>query len=74
MAEVGLALDAAADRELAPSGLLRLAVSSIAERFGASPSTGRPDRNRMGPAAAGLLVSDLPSAILPLKAKGASSK
>lgn len=33
IAEVGLALDAAADRDIAPSGLLRLAVSSIAERF-----------------------------------------
>ena len=37
IAEVGLALDAAADRELAPSGLLRLAVSSIAERFISGP-------------------------------------
>ena len=33
IAEVGLALDAATDRDIAPSGLLRLAVSSIAERF-----------------------------------------
>jgi len=31
--EVGLALDATRDRDAAPSGLLRLAVSSIAERF-----------------------------------------
>lgn len=37
IAEVGLALDAAADREVAPSGLLRLAVSSIAERFISGP-------------------------------------
>lgn len=37
IAEVGLAMDAAADRESAPSGLLRLAVSSIAERFIAGP-------------------------------------
>lgn len=37
IAEVGLALDAAADRETAPSGLLRLAVSSIAERFISGP-------------------------------------
>jgi DNA-binding transcriptional LysR family regulator len=35
--EVGLALDAAADRDIAPSGLLRLAVSSIAERFISGP-------------------------------------
>lgn len=35
--EVGMALDAAADRDSAPSGLLRLAVSSIAERFIAGP-------------------------------------
>ncbi|KSV76144.1 LysR family transcriptional regulator [Sinorhizobium sp. GL2] len=33
LAEVGLALDATADRDMAPTGLLRLAVSSIAERF-----------------------------------------
>jgi len=33
VSEVGLALDATRDREAAPSGLLRLAVSSIAERF-----------------------------------------
>jgi DNA-binding transcriptional LysR family regulator len=37
IAEVGLALDAAADRDIAPSGLLRLAVSSIAERFISGP-------------------------------------
>jgi DNA-binding transcriptional LysR family regulator len=37
IAEVGLALDAAADRDTAPSGLLRLAVSSIAERFISGP-------------------------------------
>lgn len=35
--EVGLALDATADRDAAPSGLLRLAVSSIAERFISGP-------------------------------------
>ncbi|WP_104665941.1 LysR family transcriptional regulator [Ensifer adhaerens] len=35
--EVGLALDATADRDMAPTGLLRLAVSSIAERFIAGP-------------------------------------
>jgi len=35
--EVGLALDATRDREAAPSGLLRLAVSSIAERFISGP-------------------------------------
>lgn len=33
VSEVGLALDATRDRDAAPSGLLRLAVSSIAERF-----------------------------------------
>ncbi|MGF6258720.1 DNA-binding transcriptional LysR family regulator [Ensifer sp. LBL] len=33
LAEVGMALDATADRDMAPTGLLRLAVSSIAERF-----------------------------------------
>jgi DNA-binding transcriptional LysR family regulator len=33
ISEVGLALDTARDRDAAPSGLLRLAVSSIAERF-----------------------------------------
>lgn len=37
IAQVGLALDAAADRDTAPSGLLRLAVSSIAERFISGP-------------------------------------
>jgi DNA-binding transcriptional LysR family regulator len=37
IAEVGLALDATADRDAAPSGLLRLAVSSIAERFISGP-------------------------------------
>ncbi|MBY3273768.1 LysR family transcriptional regulator [Rhizobium laguerreae] len=37
IAEVSLALDATADRDAAPSGLLRLAVSSIAERFIAGP-------------------------------------
>ena len=37
IAEVGLALDATADRDSAPSGLLRLAVSSIAERFISGP-------------------------------------
>jgi DNA-binding transcriptional LysR family regulator len=37
IAEVGLALDAAADRDIAPSGLLRLAISSIAERFISGP-------------------------------------
>jgi DNA-binding transcriptional LysR family regulator len=35
--EIGAALDATADRDSAPSGLLRLAVSSIAERFIAGP-------------------------------------
>jgi DNA-binding transcriptional LysR family regulator len=35
--EVGLALDSARDRDAAPSGLLRLAVSSIAERFISGP-------------------------------------
>jgi DNA-binding transcriptional LysR family regulator len=33
VSEVGLALDATRDRDAAPSGLLRLAVSSIVERF-----------------------------------------
>jgi DNA-binding transcriptional LysR family regulator len=33
ISEVGLALDTTRDRDAAPSGLLRLAVSSIAERF-----------------------------------------
>jgi DNA-binding transcriptional LysR family regulator len=37
VAEVGVALEATQDRELAPSGLLRLAVSSIAERFISGP-------------------------------------
>ena len=35
--EIGAALDATADRDSAPSGQLRLAVSSIAERFIAGP-------------------------------------
>jgi DNA-binding transcriptional LysR family regulator len=35
--EIGAALDATADRDAAPSGLLRLAVSSIAERFISGP-------------------------------------
>ena len=35
--EVGLALDATADRDSAPSGQLRLAVSSIAEQFISGP-------------------------------------
>lgn len=37
MSEVALALDATRDREAKPSGLLRLAVSSIAERFISGP-------------------------------------
>jgi DNA-binding transcriptional LysR family regulator len=37
ISEVGQALDATADRDSAPSGLLRLAVSSIAERFISGP-------------------------------------
>ncbi|MBU8536625.1 LysR family transcriptional regulator [Falsiroseomonas tokyonensis] len=37
IAEIGAALDATADRDAAPSGLLRLAVSSIAERFLSGP-------------------------------------
>ncbi|NRP74398.1 HTH-type transcriptional regulator PgrR [Ensifer psoraleae] len=37
IAEVGSALGATADRDTAPSGLLRLAVSSIAERFISGP-------------------------------------
>lgn len=37
IADVGLALDAASDRDSAPSGLLRIAVSSIAERFISGP-------------------------------------
>jgi DNA-binding transcriptional LysR family regulator len=35
--EIGAALDGAADRDTAPSGRLRLAVSSIAERFLSGP-------------------------------------
>jgi DNA-binding transcriptional LysR family regulator len=41
ISEVGLALDAAADRDSAPSGLLRLAVSSIAEQFISGPLLAR---------------------------------
>ncbi|MBP1852756.1 LysR family transcriptional regulator [Rhizobium halophytocola] len=41
ISEVGLALDATADRDSAPSGLLRLAVSSIAERFISGPLLAR---------------------------------
>ena len=37
ISDVGQALDATADRDSAPSGLLRLAVSSIAERFISGP-------------------------------------
>lgn len=37
ISEVGLALEATADQEIAPNGLLRLAVSSIAERFISGP-------------------------------------
>lgn len=37
VSEVGLALDATRDRDAAPSGLLRIAVSSIAERFISGP-------------------------------------
>lgn len=37
VSEVALALDATRDREAKPSGLLRLAVSSIAERFISGP-------------------------------------
>lgn len=37
IADVGLALDETSDRDSAPSGLLRLAVSSIAERFISGP-------------------------------------
>ena len=37
IAEIGSALDATADRDAAPSGRLRLAVSSIAERFLSGP-------------------------------------
>jgi DNA-binding transcriptional LysR family regulator len=41
ISEVGLALDATADRDNAPSGLLRLAVSSIAEQFISGPLLAR---------------------------------
>jgi DNA-binding transcriptional LysR family regulator len=41
ISEVGLALDATADRDSAPSGLLRLAVSSIAEQFISGPLLAR---------------------------------
>ncbi|WP_037086769.1 LysR family transcriptional regulator [Neorhizobium vignae] len=41
ISEVGLALDATADRDSAPSGLLRLAVSSIAEQFISGPLIAR---------------------------------
>ncbi|NKM88157.1 LysR family transcriptional regulator [Rhizobium laguerreae] len=41
ISEVGLALDATADRDSAPSGLLRLAVSSIAEHFISGPLLAR---------------------------------
>lgn len=37
LAEVEIALDATRDRDVAPTGLLRLAVSSIAERFLSGP-------------------------------------
>jgi len=37
VSEVGLALEATRDREAAPTGLLRIAVSSIAERFISGP-------------------------------------
>jgi DNA-binding transcriptional LysR family regulator len=37
IAEVELALDTAQDREANPTGVLRLAVSSIAERFISGP-------------------------------------
>ncbi|WP_116808162.1 LysR family transcriptional regulator [Steroidobacter cummioxidans] len=37
VSEVGLALEATRDRDAAPSGLLRVAVSSIAERFISGP-------------------------------------
>jgi DNA-binding transcriptional LysR family regulator len=39
--EVGPALDATADRDSAPCGLLRLAVSSIAEQFISGPLLAR---------------------------------
>jgi DNA-binding transcriptional LysR family regulator len=41
ISEVGLALDATADRDSAPSGVLRLAVSSIAEQFISGPLLAR---------------------------------
>ncbi len=41
ISEVGLALDATADRDSAPGGLLRLAVSSIAEPFISGPLLAR---------------------------------
>ncbi|MEQ1406092.1 LysR family transcriptional regulator [Neorhizobium sp. Rsf11] len=41
ISEVGLALDATADRDNAPSGFLRLAVSSIAEQFISGPLLAR---------------------------------
>jgi len=41
VSEVGMALDAAADRDSAPSGLLRLAASSIAEQFISGPLLAR---------------------------------
>jgi DNA-binding transcriptional LysR family regulator len=41
ISEVGMALDATADRDSAPSGLLRLAVSSIAEQFISGPLLAR---------------------------------
>ncbi|SCB58428.1 DNA-binding transcriptional regulator, LysR family [Rhizobium aethiopicum] len=41
LSEVGLALDATADRDSAPGGLLRLAVSSIAEQFISGPLLAR---------------------------------
>ncbi|MBX4893088.1 LysR family transcriptional regulator [Rhizobium bangladeshense] len=41
ISEVGLALDATADRDSAPGGLLRLAVSSIAEQFISGPLLAR---------------------------------
>ncbi len=41
ISEVGMALDATADRDSAPSGLLRLAVSSISEQFISGPLLAR---------------------------------
>ncbi len=41
ISEVGLALDTTADRDSAPSSLLRLAVSSIAEQFISGPLLAR---------------------------------